>query len=221
MMSRGVGTGEARQDGVLVTGGVPAPKGSAGRMATGKKDRIRRSARMGSVVCAEKALGLIKGQVKVVAGWSRLTERGGIRSETGATGGLEAEMLSTGRREDKVNNADQGIDVSLERESASSVLLIQHEERVLDEGQMRVDRGLKSRADSRVHKTTLSVNNTRGRRDNGGTRGERGRQSNTGDQSFMVSIRKMRVHGNRTGMQEVKGVGSEEDIIDDSTGDTH
>ena len=111
MMSRGVGTGEARQDGVLVTGGVPAPKGSAGRMATGKEGRIRRSTRMGSVVCAEKALGLIEGPVKVVAGWCRLTERRGIRSETGATGGLEAEMLSTGSGEDKVNNADQGIDI--------------------------------------------------------------------------------------------------------------
>ena len=80
---------------------------------------------------------------------------------------------------------------------------------------------MKSGADRRVHKATLSVDNTRGRRDNWGTRGERGRQSNTGDQGFMVSIREMRVHGNRTGMQKVEGVGSEEDIIDDSTGDTH
>ena len=111
MMGRGVRAGEARQDGVLVTGGVSAPKGRAGLMATGKKDRIRRSARMGSVVCAEKALGLIEGPVKEVAGWCRLTEGGGIRSETGATGGLKAEMVSTGRREDKVNNADQGIDI--------------------------------------------------------------------------------------------------------------
>ena len=80
---------------------------------------------------------------------------------------------------------------------------------------------MKSGADRRVHKATLSVDNTRGRRDNWGTRGERGRQSNTGDQGFMVSIREMRVHGNRTGMQKVEGIGSEEDIIDDSTGDTH
>ena len=111
MMGRGVRAGEARQDGVLVTGGVSAPKGRAGLMATGKKDRIRRSTRVGSMVCAEKALGLIEGPVKVVAGWCRLTERRGIRSETGATGGLKAEMVSTGRREDKVNNADQGIDI--------------------------------------------------------------------------------------------------------------
>ena len=80
---------------------------------------------------------------------------------------------------------------------------------------------MKSGADRRVHKATLSVDNTRGRRDNWGTRGERGRQSNTGDQGFMVSIREMRVHGNRTGMQKVEGVGSEEDIVNDSTGDTH
>ena len=32
MMGRGVRAGEARQDGVLVTGGVSAPKGRAGLM---------------------------------------------------------------------------------------------------------------------------------------------------------------------------------------------
>ena len=50
MMGRGVRAGEARQDGVLVTGGVSAPKGRAGRMATGKKGRIRRSTRVVAVV---------------------------------------------------------------------------------------------------------------------------------------------------------------------------
>ena len=80
---------------------------------------------------------------------------------------------------------------------------------------------MKSGADRRVHKATLSVDNTRGRRDSWGARGETGRQAKTSDQSFMVSVREMRVHGNRTGMQEVKRVGSEEDIVNDSTGDTH
>ena len=86
MMGRGVRAGEARQDGVLVTGGVSAPKGRAGLMATGKKDRIRRSARVGSMVCAEKALGLIEGPVKEVAGWCRLTEGGASGAKPGPRG---------------------------------------------------------------------------------------------------------------------------------------
>ena len=61
---------------------------------------------------------------------------GGHQERNRGHGGLKAEMVSTGSREDKVNNADQGIDIRLERESSSPVLLIQHEKGVLDKGQM-------------------------------------------------------------------------------------
>ena len=111
MMGRDIRVLKARQDSVLVAKAIPAAKGRAGRMAAGKETRIRRSPRVGVEVSAKATLSPNEVPMQMVAGWCRLTERGGIRSETGATGGLKVEMLSTSSREDKVNNANQGIDI--------------------------------------------------------------------------------------------------------------